>query len=197
MKAVFFDLDGVLVDLVQVHHSSLDSALNLFGYEGLCNTSKFRFNGLPTRTKLKMIDIPEKDRDKIIKAKQELTHIAMNQVLCPDKEKISLLYKLKMYGYNLACVTNSIRQTADLALSLSFLDIFMSAVVSNEDIERPKPHPDPYRKAMEMLGVTTGVAIEDNENGIWSARDAGLKVIQVSDPSEVNISLIEKIEELT
>src|SRR3972149_2741583 len=107
-KAVFFDLDGVLVDLVNVHHQSLNSALEMYGYNSLSETSKKAYNGVPTRVKLKYLDIPEGDVEKIFNAKQAFTHRDMREILRPDKEKIELLYCLKMRGYHIACVTNSI-----------------------------------------------------------------------------------------
>jgi HAD superfamily hydrolase (TIGR01509 family) len=195
-KAIFFDLDGVLVDLVNVHHQSLNSALELYGYSAISETSRKTYNGIPTRIKLKYLDIPENDVEKIFNAKQTFTHRDMIEILRPDKDKIELLYYLKMSGYLVACVTNSIRATAELALELSYLDLFMDSIVSNEDAPYPKPHPSPYLCAMEDLVVYSGVAIEDNDNGIWSARDAGLKVIQVAGPQEVNLSLLDRINSL-
>jgi beta-phosphoglucomutase-like phosphatase (HAD superfamily) len=60
-------------------------------------------------------------------------------------------------------------------------------VVCGDEVSRPKPHPDPYLRAAELLGVEPArcVAIEDSPLGIAAAEAAGCAVLAV--PSEVHI----------
>src|SRR5258708_12894956 len=57
IKAILFDLDGVLVDATEWHYEALNRALGLFGY----NIARFEhlttYNGLPTRKKLEMLSV--------------------------------------------------------------------------------------------------------------------------------------------
>lgn len=85
--------------------------------------------------------------------------------------------------------TSSHRPTANSKLALSKLDRFFSIVVTSEDVEQGKPHPEPYVSAASRLGVSADQcwALEDSENGVRSAISAGCKVFQVPDlvaPSE-------------
>jgi beta-phosphoglucomutase-like phosphatase (HAD superfamily) len=62
------------------------------------------------------------------------------------------------------------------------------ATVSGDDVERTKPHPDPYLLAAELLGVPASscVALEDSEIGAASARAAGCRTVVV--PSLVPVA---------
>ncbi len=54
-------------------------------------------------------------------------------------------------------------------------------VICGEDVVKKKPHPEAYLLAMEKMGVQPNIclAIEDSENGLLSARQAGLEVLVV------------------
>jgi HAD superfamily hydrolase (TIGR01509 family) len=77
---------------------------------------------------------------------------------------------------------------------------YLDAVVSAESVVNGKPDPEIYLKIFEKLAVDPChvVVVEDNENGIIAATEAGAHVLKVEDPSEVNIdrilSFIEEIE---
>ena len=81
----------------------------------------------------------------------------------------------------LAIASNTALSLVSLALaSAPFGDAF-DAVVSAEEVERPKPAPDVYLVACRRLGVEPGEAIglEDSASGIAAAKAAGLTVIAV------------------
>ena len=65
------------------------------------------------------------------------------------------------------------------------------AIVCRADVERAKPAPDLYLKAVELLGVAPGeaVALEDSPNGIASAKAAGLRVVAVPNPLTAPLDL--------
>jgi len=60
------------------------------------------------------------------------------------------------------------------------LDHF-EVIVTDDEISNAKPHPEPYLKAMEMLGMTPEqcLAVEDSRRGLDSAVAAGLRCIAV------------------
>ena len=61
----------------------------------------------------------------------------------------------------------------------------MDAVVYGNEVKALKPDPEPYRTAMERLGVIRGIAFEDSAAGIASATAAGCEVVEVRHPDEV------------
>jgi HAD superfamily hydrolase (TIGR01509 family) len=66
--------------------------------------------------------------------------------------------------------------------SLGIRDWF-GAIVGAEDVENPKPAPDTFLKAAELIGVDPKRchAFEDTELGMQSARSAGMKVIDINE----------------
>jgi beta-phosphoglucomutase-like phosphatase (HAD superfamily) len=79
-----------------------------------------------------------------------------------------------------ALVTMSIRPLAERMVEGMGFHAF-DHIVSGDDVERPKPDPQPYLRAAQLLGVdiTDCVAIEDSIPGVQSALDSGAHVIGV------------------
>jgi HAD superfamily hydrolase (TIGR01509 family) len=91
-----------------------------------------------------------------------------------------LLADLRAAGVKTALVTMSMSRMARTVVDLIDFDAF-DAVVAGDDVTRPKPFPDPYLQACELLGVAPGdtVAIEDSPNGLRSAVAAGTVALGV------------------
>lgn len=61
---------------------------------------------------------------------------------------------IKARGYKRAAVTNAERESAELFIEIAGLTDFFQAVIIGNECERPKPFPDPYLKALEVLGAS-------------------------------------------
>lgn len=91
-----------------------------------------------------------------------------------------LLHELRQAGVPTALVTMSVRSMAeDIAAGIPF-DAF-DLIVAGDEVEQPKPHPDPYLRAARALGVDPRecVAIEDSATGLASALAAGTIAVSV------------------
>jgi HAD superfamily hydrolase (TIGR01509 family) len=179
--AVLWDMDGTLVDtepawlaaeaaLVEQfggvwHH---EDSVQLIG-QGLGVTARF----MQTRG----VDLPERE---II---ERLTAIVLQQI---EREipwrpgARELLSALRDAGVPTALVTMSIRPLAERMVNGMGFSAF-DHIVSGDDVDQPKPHPQPYLRAAELLGVDIAecVAIEDSIPGVQSALDSGAHVIGV------------------
>jgi len=84
----------------------------------------------------------------------------------------------------LAVASSSNRELIDFVLEESGLARFLQATVSSEEVPRGKPAPDVYLEAARRLGANPArcAAVEDSENGIRSAKAAGMRVIAVPNP---------------
>ena len=84
----------------------------------------------------------------------------------------------------LGLASSSNRELIDLALESSGLGRLFAATVSSEEVARGKPAPDVYLEAARRLGVQPGrcAAIEDSENGILSAKAAGMRLLAIPNP---------------
>ena len=95
----------------------------------------------------------------------------------------------------LALASNTPRELVDFAVSAAGLDGFFDAVVSAEEVERPKPAPDIYLAACRALGVEPrdALALEDSPPGVKAARRAGLTVIAVPLTAEIDVSAAHEV----
>ena len=97
-----------------------------------------------------------------------------------------LLVALRATGVLTALVTSTRRHLTEIALDTIGREFFL-ATVCGDEVRRPKPHPDPYLRAAELVGSDPArcVAIEDSPIGIASAEAAGCVVVAV--PNDVDI----------
>ena len=198
-KAVIFDMDGTLVDAKLWHFQALNEALSIFGMEISMEDHLTRFDGLPTRKKLETLTaekgLPPRLYPIISDIKQERTLRLIAKECFPRMEQLLLFRWLKSRGLKLAVATNSIRLTAEKMLDSAGVLPFLDALVTNEDINEPKPNPEIYRHTCEKLAESPKdcLVIEDNHFGIDAARVAGCHVFEVETVEEVRISLLEKL----
>lgn len=61
------------------------------------------------------------------------------------------------------------------------IDDGVDGIISGDDVERPKPYPDCFLKAMDIVGVTPSESIifEDSVYGLQSAKDSGATYVQI------------------
>jgi HAD superfamily hydrolase (TIGR01509 family) len=99
----------------------------------------------------------------------------------PVFEKEYMLSRLRREGYRIAVCSNAIRDSVQLMLDRSGLTPYLEFILSNEDVDRAKPDPAMYAKALEKLGLPADrvMAVEDAPHGIAAAKKAGLQVCQV------------------
>ncbi|NLH83775.1 MAG: HAD family phosphatase [Phyllobacteriaceae bacterium] len=198
IKAIIFDMDGVLIEAKEWHYEALNRALRLFGYEISLYEHLTTFNGLPTKKKLEMLsvtsDLPVELHTFINEIKQIYTMEIVHSQCKPRFEHEYALSRLKAEGYRLAVCSNSIRTTIEVMMSRAALDGYLDFVISNQDVVRAKPDPEMYRTAITRLGLepTDCLVVEDNENGIRAARGAGAHVMEVREVSDVNYRAIKQ-----
>lgn len=195
IKAIIFDLDGVLVDATDWHFQALNKALKLFGYEISQDEHRSVYNGLPTSEKLKLMTERKglaEGLHKIIKVlKRKYTDEEVAKLCKPSHEKQILLTNLKKAGYKLACCSNAQKYSVLNMLKGANIDSFFDFVIGNDEGFKPKPAPDIYLAVFKLLKVkpTETIVIEDAAHGIEAAKTAGAKVIAVKGHEDVNLSL--------
>ena len=204
IKAIIFDMDGVLVDARDWHYEALNKALKLFGTEISMQEHLTAFDGLPTKDKLDMLtekeNLPVGLHAFINEMKQKYTMQIIDALATPTFEHEYALSNLKQEGYKLAVASNSIRNTIDVLIDKCALRQYLEFFLSNQDVTNGKPDPEIYNKAIAKLGFASQecVIVEDNPNGIAAAKASGANVLEVADPSEVTFdrikSFISKIE---
>lgn len=199
IKAILFDLDGVLVNMPDAHYTALNQALGLFGARIDEDEHYTHFNGLPSRRKLEELErqgrLPGGLNEFINEIKQQYTKDLIPRYCPPEHSKIIMMRHLKDAGLKLACCSNSIQETLHLMLKSAHLYDHMDLIIGNDQVARAKPHPDMYLLAMEKLGVSPNevIIIEDSPHGIEAARASGAQVREVRGVQDVHLGLFKDI----
>lgn len=196
IKAVIFDMDGVLIDAKDWHYDALNRALGSFGYEINRHEHLTTYDGLPTRKKLEMLSVkhglPRESHGHINHMKQLYTLEIIEEKCKPLFIHEYALSTLKSLGYRLAVASNSIRPTVEIMMQKSGLMGYLDVVLAATDVAKPKPDPEIYQTTINRLALnpTECLIIEDNEHGIKAAIASGAHVLTVTDILDVNFDNI-------
>lgn len=196
IKFVVFDLDGVLVDTVDLHFKSLNEALGQFAID---DSERHIYEGMRTVDKLNLLttnkSLPIELHDKIVQDKNTiyLQHIRKLQ---PNYDVIDLLKALKQRNIKLAVCSNSNRECLDICLSRTDTRQYFDITLSSNDVSKHKPHPEIYLKALKLSDFEAyeTVVIEDSEQGVQAAVESGCNVRVIKDMSEVNRNLLVNLQ---
>jgi HAD superfamily hydrolase (TIGR01509 family) len=182
IAAVVFDLDGVLLDSEQVW----DQARRALAAE-----RGARWHDDASRDMMGMSS-PEwsrymHDMIGLEDAPEEISAEVVRRLAAIYREELPLLdgapeaVERLASRWPLAVASSSNRELIDLVLELSGLEPFFRTTVSSEEVARGKPAPDVYLEAARRLGVPAErcAAVEDSENGIRSAKAAGMRVLAI------------------
>ncbi|RFA22633.1 HAD family hydrolase [Subtercola boreus] len=198
IKAVVFDMDGVLVDAKEWHYEALNLALGLFGYTIQRTEHVETFDGLPTKRKLEILTaergLPAGLHRFINEMKQSYTMEMIHTRCRPTFAHQFALAHLKREGMLIGVASNSIRESVELMMQKTALSQYLDVLLGATDVKLPKPDPDIYLEAVSRLGLTSAevLVVEDNQNGIAAAKAAGCHVLEVEDTHEVNLENIHK-----
>ena len=203
IKAILFDMDGVLIEAKDWHYEALNQALSIFGMEISRYDHLVTYDGLPTKKKLEMLTLerglPRSLHQFINDMKQEFT-FQLGYAKCkPNFNHQYALSNLKASGYKIAACSNSIRKTMDVLFERAAIINYFDFYISNQDVKEPKPNPEMYLEAMNRFDLRPEecLILEDNENGIRAAKTSGGHLLIIKDVNDVNLeNITNRIKEI-
>lgn len=179
VKAVIFDMDGVITNTMPDHHRAWKEVLAEYDIH-VSHADIYTREGQPGDEAL--VEIFEKydsthrldEIPKILRQKEDLFKEIVRIRYVPHSR--TLLKSLYKQGFKLALVTGTARHELDRMLPGHIYELF-SAVVTGNDVTRGKPHPEPFLTALKNLDMLAqdAIVIENAPYGIRSAKQAGLK----------------------
>lgn len=198
IKTIIFDLDGVLFDGVNFHKDMFMKALlEIKSDIGISEEFHNTFlNGLSTRQKLSYLIehnfIDSAEYDKINKLKVEYTHKHLKELYISNPALYNIITTLHEMKYTLFCVSNSIRNTCDIVLKKLNIYNYFTDIISNEDIQNPKPNPEPYFYLFNKhaLNPKECMILEDSHHGREAAYASGAYVLPIVDIKDVTFKNI-------
>jgi len=182
IKLIIFDLDGTLLNSIDVIVQSFKKAAELLGVNIDLNVVRNNI-GIPSReilNKALKTKVDEHLMSKFLTLRRRLhDELIMNAKLFEDA--LPTLIRLKERGYKLALVSSNVRYRLERILERNKIRDFFDVVVSYEDVKRPKPYPDMVLKALEEIKVDAKntVLVGDSINDIISAKRAGVTAILI------------------
>jgi len=203
-RAVVFDMDGLLLDTELLWHRA-EVALfarhgGEFSWEDKMRVigTDFTFTG---RYFAERLGLPETDGPMLVAEMADLMREELRREVSHRPGAVELVARLRGRT-RLGLASNSTRDLVDVALAAAGVTDAFDAIVTSNDVARPKPAPDLYLLACERLGVAPGecLALEDSASGITAAKAAGLTCIAVPQFAETDVSaadrVIDSLEEL-
>ena len=174
-----FDLDGTIVITEHIYFDVWKEILKEYDYILTEDLFKNNISGNTDDHVIKKI-LPNNNIsiNKISKTKDELFIKKIEQIQLVDGIK-TILNEIKINGHKLGLVTNCNREVCEKILNCTNLTHYFEFIIIGNECNKPKPFPDPYKKAIELFNSSNEKTIifEDSKSGLLSAHSVSPKCI--------------------
>jgi HAD superfamily hydrolase (TIGR01509 family) len=173
--AYLFDLDGTLIYSENVYYKVWYDILKEYNIEITHDIFNKYISGNNDETVIKIL-IPNIKKDNIISITEKKDELFLRYIddveLIEDAIEFIKNIRLKKYKNKIAIVTNCNRKVAEEIINKFEFNKYIDCLIISNECKNPKPYPDPYLKALDMLGISNKKAVifEDSKSGILSAK---------------------------
>ena len=186
LKAVIFDMDGLMIDSERVTFDGYVIECEKLGY----TMTKDFYKTLLGKPITGIYELFHKEfgedfpiEDVIQRVHAYMANLFETQGVPIKKGLVDLLKYLKENNYKTIVATSSNRNRVDVILNSANIASYFDDSICGDEVTKGKPNPEVFLKSCEKLGVNTNEAIvlEDSEAGIQAAHSANIRVICVPD----------------
>ncbi|MBM7585980.1 pyrophosphatase PpaX [Bacillus pakistanensis] len=173
ITTILFDLDGTLINTNELIISSFLHTLDYYFPNKYGRDDVLPFMGPPLEESFQKVN-PD-TVDEMVK-RYRAYNLENHDLLVTEFEGVYETVKtLYENGYKLAIVSTKTRNGVLKGLKLTKLDKFFDVVITLDEVEHAKPHPEPIEKALEQLGASAGetIMVGDNHHDILAGKNAG------------------------
>ncbi|MCI9069080.1 MAG: HAD family phosphatase [Clostridium sp.] len=195
IKAIIFDMDGVIFDTEMVYLKVWSKVFEKYGYK---MTKEIYTSVLGTgRENVKKVFVNNYGSnlpiDDMYKEKDENLAKEIENGVALKAGAYEILKYLKEKDFKIALATSAISKRAFKQLKQANIYKFFDAVVCRDEVEKTKPNPDIFLKAADKLNVNKSecIVIEDSSAGIKAAFNAGMIPIHVIDLKDADSDILE------
>ena len=187
LRAVLFDMDGVLYNSMPYHAKAWHHAMEQFGYD-LPEEEVYMHEGRTGTSTVNLVSMRQRGVKESEERIQEIYKVKSDffneyPPAEPMPGALSLLRQLKEQGLMILIVTGSGQLSLLDKLNHHFPDIFRrELMVTAFDVKHGKPHPEPYLMGMQKGGLTPDecIVVENAPLGVRAAKAAGLFTVAVN-----------------
>ncbi|ONI93028.1 hypothetical protein ALI22I_00460 [Saccharothrix sp. ALI-22-I] len=204
-RAILFDFDGLICDTEHAAFTSWSRFYAEFGHAFPVELWR-RMAGSPVGEELAVADLSARTGrpldESLRERRRRLKHeLAQAEPLRPGV--LDFLTRASAQGLACAVVSSSHRRWVELHLHRLGVRHHFDLVVTGDMVTAPKPAPDVYRLALELMDLTAHdtIALEDSPVGVESAVQAGLAVVMVVNPHSSGdgsgaVAVLDSLEEV-
>ena len=183
IKALIFDMDGLLVDSEPFAEAAMRSFLGRYGHV-LSDDVSIRLLGRRVPEAIQIVAEHYglvDDRSELISLYNEIRLAAIRGNLRPLPGAAEIIAFGRDHGLSLALATSNTREHVDFSLMETALSNLFDAEATGEEVERGKPEPDIFLLAAGRLGIEPEycVVLEDSAAGVAAAKAAGMRAIWI------------------
>lgn len=186
MKAVIFDMDGVIVDTNPHHRTAWREYYQRYG-KTLSDADFVQYvSGKHNSDIIAHLftgqTVPAREVIRLSNEKEALFRELYRSNITPVPGLVNFLRALKAAGIRTAVATSAPVENLNFVVDALNLRPYFDALLNESLVSRPKPDPEIYQKAMQLLGVepADSVIFEDSMTGIRAARASGAFVVGVA-----------------
>tara|TARA_R110000787_G_scaffold107027_2_gene214835 strand:+ start:3438 stop:4079 length:642 start_codon:yes stop_codon:yes gene_type:complete len=197
IKAVIFDMDGVIVDSEQIWDEAEKTVFSSYGIsvteadQLLTRNMNMRQVSEYWSLKAQSLFSLEVSEQSVI---QRVCHL-IQQTPVAMQGALNLLKQIHTMNFPIGLATNAPRPVCHTVLQCLQIETFFSSVQTADDVEKTKPHPEIYLKSADNLKVDPQhcLVFEDSPNGVKAAHAAGMQVIYVNPRRIAETSILSNI----
>lgn len=201
IKAVLFDLDGLLIDSEIISYKIYEEIFGEYGYPYTLTQYANEYSGktlMENVTRTIKNGLLPLTKEQLIEKIYEIEGRLIQEGVSLKTGALELLEYLREHQYGVAVATSSIKERALSILKLHEIESYFHAGVFAEDLTKSKPDPEVFLKAAGKLGRLPEecLVLEDSAAGIEAAYRAGIPVICIPDlkkPAEETLKKAEKV----
>ena len=189
IKAVLFDMDGVLLDSETLHMEAAREVLSPYGVE-IPEDMREEFMGLSELEYWVRVreNFPELPSPEVLSEKKHdaFWEVIKRSRLTPFEGARETISWLKELGLKLAVVSSTPRKQVEYMLRKLNLRSFFDVVVGGDEVNEGKPSPQSYLLAARRLSVKPAecIVVEDSKNGILAGKRASMYVVAFRPPKK-------------
>lgn len=194
LKAVLFDMDGVIIDSEPQHARAAVLALQKYNVN-ISIDYAYQFIGTTTYHMCKkMIEdfSIEATPEELLQANEEMKdYLSQTEGYVAIPYIVDLMKNLQSHGVKMMIASSSSGKSIMDVMQFLKIDDILNGYISGTTVAHPKPAPDVFLAAAEQLGVDPSdcIVIEDSYNGVTAATAAGIVSIGFLNPNSGNQDL--------